>query len=68
MTIERIRELYEAEPFRAFVVHLADGRNIPVYQREFLSIRVYSRSFAVYIFAPFAFFCGYTSNGYNCYF
>lgn len=36
MTIERIRELYETEPFRAFVMHLADGRNIPVYHREFL--------------------------------
>ena len=36
MTIERIRELYEAKPFQPFVLHLADGREIPVHHREFM--------------------------------
>ncbi len=36
MTIERIRELYKAQPFRPFVIHLADGRSVPVHHREFI--------------------------------
>jgi hypothetical protein len=36
MTIERVRELYHAQPFRPFVLHLADGREIPVMHQEFL--------------------------------
>ena len=37
MTIDKIRSLYLAEPFQPFVIHLADGRNIPVISREFIS-------------------------------
>jgi hypothetical protein len=36
MTIEQLRNLYNAQPFRAFVIHLADGRAIPVHHREFM--------------------------------
>lgn len=36
MTIDKIRELYNAQPFRLFVIHLADGRAIPVHHREFM--------------------------------
>lgn len=36
MTIERLKELYEAQPFRPFVIHLADGRAIPVVHRDFI--------------------------------
>lgn len=36
MTIEKIRDLYNAQPFRPFVMHLADGREIPVHHREFI--------------------------------
>jgi hypothetical protein len=36
LTIERIRELYHAQPFRPFILHLADGREIPVLHQEFL--------------------------------
>jgi hypothetical protein len=36
MTIDRIRELYHAQPFRPFTLHLADGREIPVLHQEFL--------------------------------
>lgn len=37
MTAENLRELYEARPFRPFVIHLADGRNLPVRHPEFLA-------------------------------
>jgi hypothetical protein len=36
MTIEQLRNLYNAQPFRPFVIHLADGREIPVHHREFI--------------------------------
>ena len=36
MTIERIRELLDLQPFRPFVMHLADGREIPVHHRELI--------------------------------
>jgi len=48
MTIERLRELYNAEPFRAFVLHLADGREIPVHRREFIAAAPSGRTIVVY--------------------
>jgi hypothetical protein len=36
VTIEKIKELYDAQPFRPFVLHLADGRAIPVHHRDFM--------------------------------
>jgi hypothetical protein len=36
MTIERLKELYDAQPFRPFVIHLADGREVPVRHRDFI--------------------------------
>jgi hypothetical protein len=36
MTIEKLKELYNAQPFKPFVIHLADGREIPVHHREFI--------------------------------
>jgi hypothetical protein len=36
MTIEQLRAAYQAQPFRPFVIHLADGRGIPVISREFI--------------------------------
>jgi hypothetical protein len=36
MTIEQLRSAYSAQPFRPFVLHLADGRAIPVKHREFI--------------------------------
>lgn len=36
MTIEQFRAAYDAQPFRPFVMHLADGRQIPVSHREFI--------------------------------
>lgn len=36
MTIEQIHHAYRAQPFRPFVMHLADGREVPVHHREFM--------------------------------
>lgn len=36
MTIEQMRAAYQAQPFQPFVIHLADGREIPVVHREFM--------------------------------
>jgi hypothetical protein len=36
MTIERLKELYNAQPFRPFIIHLADGREVPVHHRDFI--------------------------------
>jgi len=37
MTIENLREVYEARPFRPFAIHAADGRVFPVPHAEFLA-------------------------------
>jgi hypothetical protein len=37
MTIEQLRLIHQATPFRPFTMHLADGRQIRVLHREFLS-------------------------------
>jgi hypothetical protein len=36
MTIEQLRNVYNAQPFRPFVIHLADGRAVPVQHRQFM--------------------------------
>jgi hypothetical protein len=36
MTIEQLRAAYDAQPFRLFVMHVADGRSVPVRHREFI--------------------------------
>ncbi len=48
MTSERIRQLWKAEPFQKFTMHLADGRKIPVLHREFLAISPSGRTVNVY--------------------
>jgi hypothetical protein len=35
MTTEQVKTLHNAQPFRSFVMHLADGREVPVNHREF---------------------------------
>ena len=47
MTIERIRDLYNAQPFQPFVIHLADGREIPVSHREFIMAAPSGRTIVV---------------------
>lgn len=36
MTVEQLKAAYSSEPFRPFVLHLADGREILVRHREFM--------------------------------
>lgn len=48
MTIEKIRDLYNAQPFRPFVIHLADGREIPVDHPEFLAAAPSGRTVVIY--------------------
>lgn len=36
MTVEQMRTAYQAQPFRPFVIHLADGRSLSVPSREFI--------------------------------
>ncbi len=48
MTIDRLRDVYQAQPFRPFTMHLADGRRIPVRHREFLMPSPSGRTVVVY--------------------
>lgn len=48
MRIQELRELRDATPFRAFVVHVADGRAIPVRHRDFLMSSPSGRTMIVY--------------------
>jgi hypothetical protein len=48
MTIEQLRHAYRAEPFHPFVLHLADGRQIPVLSREFMIVSPSGRTTIVY--------------------
>lgn len=36
MTIQQLKAVYDAEPFRPFVIHLDDGRTTPVESRDFI--------------------------------
>ncbi len=48
MTIEQIRAAYEEAPFRRFILHLADRREIPVLSREFVSPAPSGRTIVVW--------------------
>ncbi len=48
MTIQKLRAAYDAQPFRPFVMHLADGRAIPVNHREFIMTAPSGRTIIVY--------------------
>ncbi len=48
MTIEQMRAMYDAQPFHPFVIHLADGREIPVRHREFVMSAPSGRTIIVY--------------------
>ena len=36
MTIELLRNAYNRQPFQPFVIHQADGREVPVPHRDFM--------------------------------
>ena len=48
MTVEQLRSVHGATPFRPFTIHLADGRQLPVPHREFLSHSPSGRTIIVY--------------------
>ncbi len=48
MTTDQLRNLWKAEPFKPFVIHLADGRNVPVRHPEFLSRSPSGRTIVVH--------------------
>ncbi len=48
MTIEQLRTAYDAQPFQPFIMHLADGRSIPVMHREFMASAPSGRTIIVY--------------------
>jgi hypothetical protein len=48
MTIQEIRKLYDARPFRPFDIHTADGRRIRVAHPEFMATAPAARTVVVY--------------------
>jgi hypothetical protein len=48
MTVEQLRHVYNARPFRPFIIHLADGRQVPARHREFLAAAPSGRTITVY--------------------
>lgn len=48
MTVEQLKQAWKADPFRAFVMHLADGRDIAVKHRDFLMLSPSGRTVIVY--------------------
>src|SRR5262249_45307645 len=48
MTTDQLRNLWKAHPFKAFTIHLADGRSIPVQHQEFLMLSPSGRTMIVY--------------------
>ena len=47
MTIEKLRELHRAQPFRPFIMHLADGRSVIVHHPELLAASPTGRTVVV---------------------
>jgi hypothetical protein len=47
MTMEQLRQMHLAQPFRAFDIYLADGRTLPVEHPEFLAQSPAGRTIAV---------------------
>jgi hypothetical protein len=48
MTIEQLRAAHSAVPFKPFIVHAADGTQIPVHSPEFMLPPPVGRTFVVY--------------------
>ena len=48
MTIEQLRQFRDSQPFRPFIMHLADGRDVPVNHREFIMSSPSGRTVSVY--------------------
>jgi hypothetical protein len=48
MNVEQLRDAREANPFRPFTIHLADGRSLEVPHRDYLSMAPGGRTVIVY--------------------
>ncbi len=48
MTIEQLKAAYHERPFRPFIMHLADGRQIAVEHPEFMAAAPSGRTVMVY--------------------
>jgi hypothetical protein len=48
MKIEEVRKLLHAEPFRPFLIHVADGGRIPVKHEDFVALAPTGREMIVY--------------------
>jgi hypothetical protein len=48
MTLEELRNFSKAQPFRPFVLHLADGKQVVVRHPEFLAIEPSGKAIKVY--------------------
>ena len=48
MTIEQLRNIHRASPFRPFTIHMGDGRSFLVKHRDFLSHSPAGRTVIVY--------------------
>ena len=48
MTIDQLRGVLDAKPFRPFAIHLADGRSLSVPHRDFVSHAPNGRTLIVY--------------------
>ncbi len=48
MQIKELQSVYRAQPFRAFILHLADGRAIRVGHPELMALSPTGRSAVVY--------------------
>jgi hypothetical protein len=47
MTVEQLRKLHQARPFKPFDIHMGDGRSVPVEHPEVLAITPPGRTIAV---------------------
>ncbi|MCG8451460.1 MAG: hypothetical protein MI725_17980 [Pirellulales bacterium] len=48
MTIEQLRNTYQAKPFQPFVLHLADGRSFQIPHRDFIAHSPQGRTVIVF--------------------
>lgn len=48
MTAKEFRNVFDAQPFRPFIIYLADGRHVPVRHQEFAMLSPSGRTLIVY--------------------
>jgi hypothetical protein len=48
MTINKLRHFYQSRPFKPFIIHLADGQEIPIDHPEFIMSSPSGRTVSVY--------------------